>query len=387
MTVENTLEKLSASLPEWSHKGLNEAQTSQVIVLRVFQALGYDIWNPLEVIAQSHSGGGSGAYAPDFTVCLHDTSCFVVEVKALEKDFSSNDRMQPVNYVNALGRRWTVLTNGKAWHFYDNRVDKPAADKLVLTVDLQDARAADYLKRLLSRKVWLEAEAEHNLAAEVQAVSREIRRHLQLGKIEDKLRDEMKTGLTADEQGLAKAIRLALEPNERELAEESFADLAERLLGIATVSVSLSKPEPEPEPAATEQKDIFAAIVEGVRKTAPNQRGNRSSDLQAWLGDTELKATSWRDINSGIVEAMIVLGRKSFVSSRGYISPNNQARVKGDGTLYPASAYRQLSDGDFLFLHDGASSHMQKSRHMLRELGVPYGTLRVCYREDTIYLP
>jgi len=191
--------------------------------------------------------------------------------------------------------------------------------------------------------------------------------------------------LTADEQGLAKAMRLALEPNERELAEESFTDLAERLLGIATVS--LSPPKPEPEPVATEQKDVFTAIVEGIRRTTPNQRGNRSSDLQAWLGETELEATSWRDINSGIVEAMIVLGRKSFVSSRGYISPNNRSRAKGDGTLYPTSAYRRLSDGDFLFLHDGASGHIQKSRRMLKELGVPYGTLRVCYREDTLYLP
>lgn len=383
MTVENTLAELSASLPEWSHKGLNEAQTSQVIVLRVFQALGYDIWNPLEVIAQFHSGGGSGAYAPDFTVYLHDTSCFVVEVKALEKDFSPNDRMQPVNYVNALGRRWAVLTNGKAWHFYDNKVDKPAAEKLVLTVDVQDARAADYLTRLLSRKVWLETEAEHNLAAEVQAVSREIRRHLQLGKIEDKLRDEMKAGLTADEQGLTKAMRLALEPNERELAEESFVDLAERLLGMTTVSVS-SRAEPEP---AAAEGDVFAAIVEGISKTTPTRRGNRSSDLQAWLGETELKATSWRDVNSGIVEAMIVLGRKSFVSGRGHIFPTNRSRAKGDGTLYSTSAYRQLSDGDFLFLHDSANNHVQRSRRMLEELEVPPRTLRVVYRGDTFNLP
>lgn len=386
MAVENTLEKLSSSLSEWNHKGLNEAQTSQVIVLQVFQALGYDIWNPFEVVAQSHSGGGSGAYAPDFTIRLHGANCFVVEVKALEKDFSANDRMQPVNYVNALGRRWAVLTNGKAWHFYDNKVDKPAADKLALTVDLQDTRAADYLKRLLSRSVWLAAEAEHNLASEVQAIGQEIRKHLQLGKIEDKLRDEMKAGLTADKQGLTKAMRLALEPNERELAEEFFAELAKRLLGIDTVPIE-PNPAPEPKPVAVEPKDVFAAITEGMRKTSPNQRGNRSSDLQAWLGETELIATSWRDVNSGIVEAMILLGRKSFVSERGWIFPTNQSRVKGDGILYPASAYRRLSDGDFLFLHDSANNHLKRSRRMLEELDVPPRTMRVHYRGDTFFLP
>ena len=383
MTVESTLEKLSSSLPEWSYKGLNEAQTSQVIVLQVFQALGYDIWNPFEVVAQFHSGGGSGAYAPDFTVYLPKGNCFVVEVKALEKDFSVNDRMQPVNYVNALGRRWAVLTNGKAWHFYDNKIEKPAAEKLALTVDLQAARAADYLKRLLSREVWSKAEAEYTLATEVQRISQEIRKHLQLGKIEDKLRDEMKTGLTADENGLTKAIKLALEPNERELAEESFAELAQKLLGIDTPPVKLNR-EPKPEPTG---QAAASAIIEGIRRTTLNQRGNRSSELQAWLGETKLPATNWRDINSGIVEAMLALGRKTFVEDKGYIFSTNQSRVKGNGELYPTSAYRQLSDGSFLFLNESASSHMQKSRRMLEELEIPPRTLRVCYREDTFYLP
>ena len=391
MTVEATLATLSSSLPAWSHKGLNEAQTSQVIVLQVFQALGYDIWNPFEVVAQLHSGGGGGAYAPDFTVHLSHTY-FVVEVKALDKDFSANDRMQPVNYVNALGRRWAVLTNGKVWHFYDNRIDKPAAEKLALTVDLQDARAASYLRRLLSREVWLKADVEQSLAAEVQAVNREIRRHLELGQIEAKLRLEMQTGLTPDEQGLRKAIRLALEPNERELAEESFSELAVRL-GVATNPVE--RPDPRsspvdllrPGPAPITELDVLAALVDGMNKTVPGQRGSRSSELQAWLNDTELPAANWRDINAGIVEAMMTLSQKSFVSSRGYIFPTNQSRAKSDGKLYPTSAYRQLSDGDFLFLHDSANNHTQRSRRMLEELGVSPRAMRVVYRGDTFYLP
>lgn len=124
-----------------------------------------------------------------------------------------------------------------------------------------------------------------------------------------------------------------------------------------------------------------------MHKTNPNQRGNRSSELQAWLDETELPASNWRDINSGIVEAMIMLGRKAFIEDKGYIFPTNQSRVKGNGELYPTSAYRQLSDGSFLFLNDGANGHMQKSRHMLKELAVSPGTLRICYRGDTLYLP
>ena len=383
MSVENVLSRLAQSLQGWSKAGLNEAQTSQVIVLPTLQALGYDIWNPDETAAQIHSGGGNAAYAPDFTVKLSGNVCFILEIKALNKEFSHNDTVQAVNYANALGRRWAVLTNGKAWHFYDNQVSKPAADKLVLTVELKDPRAAAYLERLLSRSVWSVENAESSLAGEVQATSAEIRRHLKLSEIETKLRGELREGFTKDEKGLKRALQLTLEPNERELAEKSFAELAEKLLGIDMTPVNLIlKPEPEPI-----KQDAVSAIIEGMYKTTPNQRGNRSSELQAWLGETELPAANWRDINSGIVEAMILLGRKTFVEDKGYIFPTNQSRVKGNGELYPTSAYRQLSDGSFLFLNESALSHIQKSRRMLEELEVLPRTLRVVYRGDTFYLP
>ncbi len=383
MSIENVLERLARSLPDWSKAGLNEAQTSQVVVLPTLQALGFDIWNPNEVAAQIHSGGGNAAYAPDFTVKLYGAVCFILEIKALNKEFSPNDTVQAVNYANALGRRWAVLTNGKAWHFYDNQVPKPAADKLALTVELKDPRAAAYLERLLSRPIWSAENAESSLAGEVQAIAAEIRRHLRLSEVETKLRRELRAGFTEDEQGLKRAVQLTLEPNERELAEESFAELAKKLLGVDAASVNPA-PKSKTEPV---KQDAIAAITEGMRKTTPNQRGNRSSELRAWLGETELPAANWRDINSGIVEAMIMLGRKTFVEGKGYIFPTNQSRVKGNGELYPTSAYRELSDGSFLFLNESASSHMQKSRRMLEELEIPPRALRICYREDTFYLP
>ena len=385
MSLAETVARLAQNLAGWGSTGLNEAQTSQVVVLPVLQALGYDIWNPLEVAAQIHSGGNNAAYAPDFTLKLAGHICFVVEVKALNREFSANDTTQAVNYVNALGRRWAVLTNGKAWHFYDNQVPKPAAQKLELTVELRDARAAGYLERLLSRRIWEASDAEQALAAEVRAVSADIQRHLDLGKIEKKLQREMRAGFTADEKGLTRAIQLTLEPNERELAEESFGELAKRLLGIEPVSVV--PPQPKLEPVEKSSVDVFAALIEGMHKTVPSQRNSRSSELRAWLGDTELPAANWRDINAGIVEAMMTLGRKSFVSSRGHIFPTNQSRAKNDGNLYPTTAYRQLSDGDFLFLNDSANSHIQRSRRMLEELNVPPRILRVTYRKETFFLP
>lgn len=68
MNLKHVINDIVANLARWEQTGLNEAQTRQVMVLRLFQALGYDIWNPFEVIAEQNSGGGSGSYIPDFTL-------------------------------------------------------------------------------------------------------------------------------------------------------------------------------------------------------------------------------------------------------------------------------------------------------------------------------
>ena len=392
MSLAETVVRLAQNLAGWGSTGLNEAQTSQVVVLPVLQALGYDIWNPFEIVAQSHSGGGSGAYAPDFTVRLGGTERFVVEVKALSKVFSTGDRQQPVSYANNIGLRWAILTDGKVWHLYDNQIPLPAAEKLSLTVELRDARAAGYLERLLSRRVWDASDAEQTLAAEVGVVKAEIQRHLDLGKIEGKLRRELQAGFTADEKGLARAVQLTLEPNERELAEQSFGELAVRL-GVATKPVERPDPRPNPveppspEPAPTAESDVFAALIDGMNKTVPGQRSSRSSELRAWLNDTELPAANWRDISAGIVEAMILLDHGHIINRFVQIFPSDQTRTKRDGSFYPKHAFRQLSDGSFIYLHLSADDHVKQSVKMLRELGVPSGVLRTEYRNETLYLP
>lgn len=106
VSVKAVIRQLSENLQIWSDKGLNEAQTSQGIVLPVLQAVGYNIFDPYEVVPQSAGFG----YYPDFTLHFADKIRFIVEVKALNKEFSASDQAQSVNYVNAQGRRWAVLT-------------------------------------------------------------------------------------------------------------------------------------------------------------------------------------------------------------------------------------------------------------------------------------
>ena len=375
MALADTLQHLAEQLSYWSKSGISEAQTSQVIILPILQALSYDIWNPHEIVAEDSSGGGAGGYRPDFTIKLEGEVKFIIEVKALNKDFTDNDRTQAVNYINALGRRWAILSNGRSWHFFDNNVSqKPAYDRLVLTVDIQDDKASSYLEKLLERSFWVSGGAEENLVGTAKEVSEDIRKRLKLGEIEQKLAKELSDGFTRDEKGLRRAIQLTLEPNERALAENSIRHLAYKLLGISSV---------EEKVPTSNSTDL---IRQGIQVTAPVARQSKTFDFEVEIDGVRLPARNWRDLTSGLVEALLRLNKIDGLYGK-YIYSSMSERVTDTGKPYPPSAYRRLSSGAYLYVHFSADGHQRLCKQLLQRMAVTQGALNIRFGNQRIRLP
>ena len=357
---------------------MNEAQTSQVIVLPVLQALGYNIFDPYEVVPQN-SGYG---YYPDFTVSFANKTRFIIEVKALNKEFTENDQTQSVNYVNAQGRRWAVLTNGKAWHFFDNQISKPAAEKLATTIDIQKPEAANYLIKLLARSIWESANADDIVAKRVDEVAEDIRKRTKLSEIAAKLEHELAEGFTQDEAGLKKAIQLTLEPNEKELALESLPELNRKLLKpskeISTAPIT---------PNANELPSLLEALKSGLAMTKPTKKKGTPSDIKVWVSGDEVGAFSWRDVTCGIAEALLILGEKSALESTELVYSDEREHKKKNGDAYPPHAYRKLSDGRFMFVHFSATDHARRCKKMLKLIDAPAQIIRVVYENEEFDLP
>jgi predicted type IV restriction endonuclease len=127
--LKETLDFIRKNISFWQANNLNEAQTCQSIILGILYELKYDIWNPFEIFPQDTNTRGAGR--PDYLICLNDQEKFVIEVKALNKDFSDAEYTQAVNYVNAKGLRWAILTNGIKWLFFDNLIKGTIKQKLV----------------------------------------------------------------------------------------------------------------------------------------------------------------------------------------------------------------------------------------------------------------
>jgi hypothetical protein len=116
---------------------LTESDTIRVLILPVLEALGWDLQDVEEV--RSEYRHASADNPVDYALFLHATPALFVEAKAL--GVSLDDRkplLQTLNYANAAGVDWCVLTNGAEWRIYKVHAPVAAEEKLFLTARLDE---------------------------------------------------------------------------------------------------------------------------------------------------------------------------------------------------------------------------------------------------------
>lgn len=117
---------------------LTESDTIRVLVLPVLEALGWDLQDVDEVRSEYRHAAADNPV--DYALFLHGSPALFVEAKAL--GVSLDDRkplLQTLNYANAAGVDWCVLTNGAEWRIYKVHAPVAAEEKLFLTVKLDQS--------------------------------------------------------------------------------------------------------------------------------------------------------------------------------------------------------------------------------------------------------
>lgn len=119
---------------------LTESDTIRVLVLPILEALGWDLQDVEEVRSEYRHATADNPV--DYALFLHATPALFVEAKAL--GVSLDDRkplLQTLNYANAAGVDWCVLTNGAEWRIYKVHAPVAAEEKLFLTARLDETAA------------------------------------------------------------------------------------------------------------------------------------------------------------------------------------------------------------------------------------------------------
>ena len=141
MTFEDALEDLAAKTREYGPVLSTEEATKTAIVMPfIGRVLGYDVFNPAEVVPEYVADLGlKKGEKIDFAILREGQVQMLIEAKKIGETLSVANASQLVRYFHTSNARIAVLTNGQHWHFFTdldapNRMD----ERPFLRLDLLD---------------------------------------------------------------------------------------------------------------------------------------------------------------------------------------------------------------------------------------------------------
>jgi predicted type IV restriction endonuclease len=126
---DNTLKELQKRIGDLSGEKISENDTKEILVARLLQALGWNIYDPAEVKREfKYKNHPDSA---DFALKLDNDAKILIEAKELNNPLDSpKDRSQAINYASNVGVNWSVLTNGNKYLFFNSNVKQDYEKKL-----------------------------------------------------------------------------------------------------------------------------------------------------------------------------------------------------------------------------------------------------------------
>lgn len=145
MELENKIAELQATLRKHREKLLTEEAAKTTLVLPFLRALGYDIFNPDEVIPEFVCDVGTKkGEKVDYAICVGGEIQMLVECKPANGDLSIKHASQLYRYFAATDARIALLTNGVIYRFFtDAEKANMMDDRPFFTFDLDNYKKTD----------------------------------------------------------------------------------------------------------------------------------------------------------------------------------------------------------------------------------------------------
>lgn len=124
---------------------LTEQAAKTALVMPFIQALGYDVFNPAEVIPEYTADVGTKkGEKVDYAICDKGKVSILIECKPASAELNINHAGQLFRYFSVTEARLAILTNGVVYQFYSD-IDNPNKmdDKPFFTFALDHLKGAD----------------------------------------------------------------------------------------------------------------------------------------------------------------------------------------------------------------------------------------------------
>lgn len=242
----------------------SEADTCDKIILRLLREIGG--YNYLDYVAQETSNAG----IPDYTVLHGSSAKWFLEAKRYGLDLNHELAIQVLNYANAQGVRWVVLSNGRQWWLYDQSIFGTVADKFVIGAELFDTpQMLKFLKAIGKQSM---------LSGEIEQYVKRLR-----------LDNELRSRLTDPSSDMVQAIVERLRERIRGLTGEDVAKWIHDLLYP-------SPSPPPPPPSAYTLTELAQRVGELVTGYKPQMLylPDRTEEVSSW-SQVLLTTIRWLD--------------------------------------------------------------------------------------------
>ena len=124
----------------------NESTTCEWIIYPLLLAAGY---SRRDLVSRTADNNGQ---FPDYCIMPDSPHCWYLEAKAWSVALEDKHALQSLNYANQNGMRWVVLSNGREWRLYDNRIEGTATEKVAASANLDDLRGVEAFLEAVSRR-------------------------------------------------------------------------------------------------------------------------------------------------------------------------------------------------------------------------------------------
>lgn len=126
---------------------IREEATKTSFVLPMISSLGYDIFNPLEVVPEFIADiGRKKGEKVDYAIMINNKPLILIEVKQcgtkLDRHISQLER-----YFTVTDSKFAILTDGVEYRFYSDLHETNRMDRLpFLTIDIKNMKESDFLE-------------------------------------------------------------------------------------------------------------------------------------------------------------------------------------------------------------------------------------------------
>ncbi len=260
MELEARLESLAEKVKQHAEILGTEEAAKTALVMPFLQALGYDVFNPDEVVPEfTCDVGGRRHEKVDYAIRVNGHVSMLIECKPSSQALSIRHASQLFRYFATTDAKFAILTNGAEFKFYS---DLDALNKMderpFFEFDLRDLRKADARALAKFQKGDFDPEATREAAASLQ-MERAVEKAIE-SELEKPSQDFVRIiGKQVTDRVLTAGLKSALA---RHIPNAFNSLIRERLNQRLTSAMSDGGDE---EPASTSEVDTTEDEMEGFR--------------------------------------------------------------------------------------------------------------------------